>query len=64
MPGIVDPHIHPGLMMAKRAFCALPGTFSEPTEQQILDELKKCVDQYPADRKWFIAQGYTHPGDE
>ncbi len=61
MPGIVDPHIHPGLLMAKRAFCALPGTFHEPTEEQILDELKQCIDQYPADRKWFIAQGYTTP---
>ena len=61
MPGIIDPHIHPGLLMAKRAFCALPGTFYEPTEEQILDELKQCIDQYPADRKWFIAQGYTTP---
>ena len=61
MPGIIDPHIHPGLLMAKRAFCALPGTFEEPTEEQILDELKQCIDRYPADRKWFIAQGYTTP---
>jgi predicted amidohydrolase YtcJ len=51
MPGIIDPHIHPGLLMAKRAFCALPGTFEVPTEEQILDELKHCVDRYPADRK-------------
>jgi len=61
MPGIIDPHIHPGLLMAKRAFCALPGTFEEPTEQDILKELKLCIDRYPADRKWFIAQGYTSP---
>lgn len=61
MPGIIDPHIHPGLLMAKRAFCALPGTFEEPTEEQILEKLKQCVDQYPADREWFIAQGYTTP---
>jgi predicted amidohydrolase YtcJ len=61
MPGIIDPHIHPGLLMAKRAFCALPGTFEEPSEQQILDQLKQCVDRYPADRTWFIAQGYTTP---
>ena len=61
MPGIIDTHIHPGLLMAKRAFCALPGTFSEPTEEQILAELMQCVDRYPSDREWFIAQGYTTP---
>lgn len=61
MPGIIDTHIHPGLLMTKRAFCALPGTFSEPTEEQILEQLKQCVDRYPSDREWFIAQGYTTP---
>ncbi len=61
MPGIGDVHIHPALMMAKRAFCALPGTFYEPTEKQVLDELKKCIASYPKDRKWFIAQGFTTP---
>jgi len=61
MPGIIDPHIHPGLLMAKRAYCALPGTFHEPTEEQILDELRKCIDIYPADREWFIAQGFSTP---
>ena len=61
MPGIIDPHIHPGILMSKRAFCALPGTFEEPTEAQILEKLQQCVEQYPADRKWFIAQGYTTP---
>ena len=35
MPGTGDPHIHAGLLMPKRAFCALPGTFYEPTEQMI-----------------------------
>ena len=47
--------------MAKRAFCALPGTFYEPTEEQILDELRECIENYPEDREWFIAQGYTTP---
>ena len=61
MPGIIDAHIHPGLLMAKRAFCALPGTFEEPTEKQILNALEQCIDRYPADREWFIAQGYTTP---
>lgn len=59
MPGLIDVHIHPSLLMDKRAFCALPGTFYEPTEQTILDELKKCIESYPKDRKWFIAQGYS-----
>jgi predicted amidohydrolase YtcJ len=61
MPGIGDSHIHPALLMAKRAFCALPGTFFEPTEEEILAALRKCIDEYPADREWFVAQGYTTP---
>ena len=61
MPGIGDSHIHPALLMAKRAFCALPGTFYEPTEEDILRELKQCIASYPEDREWFIAQGYTTP---
>lgn len=61
MPGIGDSHIHPALVMPKRAFCGLPGTFYEPTEQQIVDALKECVANYPADREWFIAAGFTVP---
>jgi len=59
MPGIGDTHIHPGLLMAKRAYCALPGTFYEPTEQSIMDALAECVENYPDDRPWFIAQGHS-----
>ncbi len=61
MPGIGDSHIHPALLMAKRAFCALPGTFYEPTEEDILAELRDCIENYPEDREWFVAQGYTTP---
>ena len=61
MPGTGDPHIHAGLLMPKRAFCGLPGTFHEPTEEMILDALEECVKEYPTDREWFIAQGYTTP---
>ncbi len=61
LPGIGDPHIHPALVMAKRAFCALPGTFYEPTEEQTIDALKECVANYPDDREWFIATGWTMP---
>jgi hypothetical protein len=61
MPGIGDSHIHPALLMAKRAYCALPGTFHEPTEARILTDLKTCIANYPDDREWFIAQGYTTP---
>ena len=56
MPGIGDSHIHPALLMAKRAFCALPGTFAEPTEAEILGELSNCIAAYPDEREWFIAQ--------
>jgi len=51
MPGIGDSHIHPALVMPKRAFCGLPGTFYEPTEKQIVDALKDCVANYPEDRQ-------------
>ena len=61
MPGIGDSHIHPALVMAKRAFCALPGTFYEPTEEQTIDALRECIANYPDDRKWFIATGWTMP---
>jgi predicted amidohydrolase YtcJ len=61
MPGIGDSHMHPALLMAKRAFCALPGTFAEPTEDDIVTKLKECIANYPEDREWFIAQGYTTP---
>jgi len=59
MPGIGDTHLHPSLLMAKRAFCALPGTFYEPTEQDIMDALEDCIANYPADREWFIGQGHS-----
>ncbi|MEH6592223.1 MAG: amidohydrolase [Halioglobus sp.] len=61
MPGIGDTHIHPALVMPKRAFCGLPGTFYEPTEESTIDALKKCIAEYPEDREWFIATGFTVP---
>ena len=61
MPGIGDVHIHPALVMPKRAFCGLPGTFYEPTEEQTVNALKECIANYPADREWFIAAGFTAP---
>jgi len=59
LPGIGDVHIHPALVMPKRAFCGLPGTFYEPTEQQTIDALKECIAEYPADREWFVAAGFS-----
>ena len=61
MPGIGDSHIHPALVMPKRAFCGLPGTFYEPSEQQTIDALKECIANYPEDREWFIAAGWSAP---
>ena len=61
MPGIGDTHIHPALVMPKRAFCSLPGTFYEPTEEQTLDALRECIANYPDDREWFVATGWTMP---
>ena len=59
MPGIGDVHIHPALVMPKRAFCGLPGTFYEPSEQQTIDALKECIANYPDDREWFVAAGFS-----
>jgi predicted amidohydrolase YtcJ len=61
MPGIGDTHIHPAMVMPKRAFCGLPGTFYEPTEEQTIDALKECLANYPEDREWFVATGWTMP---
>jgi predicted amidohydrolase YtcJ len=61
MPGIGDSHIHPALVMPKRAFCGLPGTFYEPTEEQTIAALKECIANYPEDREWFIAAGWSAP---
>jgi len=61
MPGIIDPHIHPALLMTKRAYCALPGTFYEPTENDIMDALEQAIANYPEDKEWFIGQGYSTP---
>lgn len=61
MPGIGDTHIHPALVMPKRAFCGLPGTFYEPTEEQTIEALRECIANYPEDREWFIAAGWTAP---
>jgi len=59
MPGLGDPHLHVGTMMPKRVNCALPGTFYEPTEQDILDALEKCIARYPKGEQWFIGQGHS-----
>ncbi len=61
MPGIGDTHIHAALVMPKRAFCGLPGTFYEPTEEETISALEDCIANYPDDREWFIAAGWTAP---
>lgn len=59
MPGIGDSHIHPAMVMPRRAFCSLPGSFLEPTEEDIVNALKECLKTYPEDRKWVMASGAT-----
>jgi hypothetical protein len=44
-----------------RVYCELKGTFWEPTEEQILSDLRACAEAYPAEPEWFIAEGFT-PG--
>lgn len=59
MPGIGDVHIHPAMTMPRRAFCSLPGSFLAPTNDDIVQALKDCLEDYPADREWVIASGAT-----
>jgi len=59
MPGIGDALLHPAMTMPRRAFCALPGSFFEPSNDDIVDALKACLKTYPADRDWVIAGGAT-----
>lgn len=59
MPGIGDSHFHPAMVMPRRAFCSLPGSFIEPTEEDIVNALKECLKTYPKDRKWVVASGAT-----
>ncbi len=61
MPGIVDIHTHPSMSMALRVFCELPGSFYLPTDEMTVDALKKCIEEYPDDQKWFFAEGYASP---
>jgi hypothetical protein len=59
MPGLVDIHGFHGMSTENRVYCELKGTFWEPTEEQILDDLRACVEAYPAEPAWFIAEGFT-----
>ena len=59
MPGIGDAHLHPAMTMPRRAFCSLPGSFFEPTNDDIVNALKECLKTYPEDREWVIAGGAT-----
>ena len=61
MPGLGDPHIHPALVMPKRVYCSLPGTFYEPTEEMTLTALKEAIANYPKDLEWFIGAGFSVP---
>lgn len=61
LPGLIDVHAHPSLLMEKRAFCELPGTFYEPTEADILGALTDSIANYPEDQEWFIGHGFSTP---
>jgi len=61
MPGLIDVHGFHGMSTENRVYCELKGTFWEPTEEQILADLRACAQEYPAEPEWFIAEGFT-PG--
>ena len=61
MPGLIDIHGFHGMSTENRVYCELKGTFWEPTEEQILADLRACAEAYPAELEWFIAEGFT-PG--
>jgi len=59
MPGLIDIHGFHGQSTENRVYCELKGTFWEPTEEQILADLRACAEEYPAEPEWFIAEGFT-----
>jgi predicted amidohydrolase YtcJ len=59
MPGLVDVHGFHDSSTENRVYCELKGTFWEPTEEQILADLRACAEDFPADLPWFIAEGFT-----
>lgn len=61
MPGLIDIHTHPSMSMSFRVFCELPGTFYDPTEEQTIEALRVCIEEYPDDQEWFFAEGYSSP---
>ncbi len=61
MPGLIDIHGFHGMSTENRVYCELKGTFWEPTEEQILADLRACAENFPAEPEWFIAEGFT-PG--
>jgi predicted amidohydrolase YtcJ len=59
MPGLIDIHGFHGMSTENRVYCELKGTFWEPTEEQILTDLRACAEEYPTELEWFIAEGFT-----
>jgi len=59
MPGLVDIHGFHGMSTENRVYCELKGTFWEPTEEQILADLRACAKKYPSEPEWFVAEGFT-----
>ena len=59
MPGLIDIHGFHGMSVDNRVYCELKGTFWEPTEEEILADLRACAEEYPAEPEWFIAEGFT-----
>ena len=59
IPGLIDVHGFHGMSTENRVYCELKGTFWEPTEEEILEDLRVCAEEYPADLEWFIAEGFT-----
>ena len=43
MPGLIDIHGFHGMSTENRRYCELKGTFWEPTEEQILADLRACA---------------------
>ena len=59
MPGLVDIHGFHDTSTENRVYCELKGTFWEPTEERILEDLRACAEEYPPELPWFIAEGFT-----
>lgn len=59
LPGLIDHHAHPSIDGYMRSQCELPGSFVNPTFEDIVAAIKACKDKLDGGAKWFISSGHS-----